>query len=139
MSNCKTNPTVFEQIEYAKRILAPVVPDGDGFRLRGLVSRCVKFRKKQIKTLTSEQTAVYDLLLKNGLNPQRVYEWLLLENVPAHIKEKLVQRKLSMKDARAEFIKWKRYSDTRAGNEVMEEIKNIVRRLKWRSQEDLHK
>jgi len=139
MDEYRKNFNVFQQIESVKQILAPAVPTGESFRLRGLVMRCVKFKKKLITKLDKDSTTVYDLLLKNGLNPQTVYEWLLLENVPAHIREKLVQRKLTLKDARIEFIRWKRHSDGRAGNEIMDEIKNIIRRLKWKSQEESHK
>ncbi len=139
MGNCKTNPIVFEQIESVKRILSSVVPEGESFRRRGLVLQCVKFKIGQIKKLDANESMVYDLLLKNKLNPKTVYIWLLLENVPLHIKEKLVQKKISLNDARVQFVKWKRLSDTHAGNALMDEIKNIIRRLRWKSQEGLPK
>lgn len=139
MGNCKMNPTVFEQIESVKKILSPIVSEGENFRRRGLILRCVKFKTGQVKKLSKEESMIYDLLLKNKLNPKTVYEWLLLENVPAHIKEKLVQKKISLNEARIQFVKWKRLSDTHAGNALMDEIKNIIRRLRWKSQEGLPK
>jgi hypothetical protein len=128
---------VFEQIKSVKEILLPIVPDGDSFRLRGLVLRCAKYRIGKVKKLNSDEAKTYDLLLKNKLHPKTVYEWLLLEAVPQHIKEKIVQRKLSLNDARRQYVQWKRLNGTRAGQALMEEILNVIRRLKWKSQEEL--
>jgi len=125
---------VFEQIESVKQILAPV--SVDSFALRGLVLRCVKYKIRQITKLGDVEAKTYDLLLKNNLNPKTVYEWLLLEDVPAHIKEKLVQKKINFLDARRQYVQWKRFSDTRAGTELMEEMRNVIRRLQWKSQEN---
>lgn len=127
---------VFEQIKSAKEILLPVVADGDSFRLRGLVLRCVKYRLGKVKKLNREEAQTYDLLLKNKLCPKTVYEWLLLEDVPQHIKEKIVQRKLSLNAARMQYVQWKRLNGTRAGKALMEDILSVIRRLKWKSQEE---
>jgi hypothetical protein len=127
---------LFEQIESTKRILLPVVADKDSFKVRGLVLRCVKYKAGLIKKLNSTEATAYDLLQKNKLRPKTVYEWLLLEDVPPHIKEKLVQHKIGIRTARHQYVQWKRMSGTRAGIEVMEEIRNVIGRLKWKSQED---
>lgn len=126
---------VFEQIESTKKILQPIV-QGDSFRLRGLILRCAKYRIGKIKKLNSIEAMTYDLLLKHKLHPKTVYEWLLLEDVPQHIKEKIVQRKISLQNARAQYVQWKRLNGTRAGQSLMEEILSVIRRLKWRSQEE---
>lgn len=128
---------VFERIKSVKAILVSVVPDGDSFRVRGLVLRCAKYKVGLIKHLNSTERKVYDLLLKHQYNPKIVYEWLLLEDVPQHIREKLVQNKISLLHARQQYVQWKRMSGTRLGKELMEEIQNVVRRLRWKSQEGL--
>jgi len=128
---------VFEQIKSVKRILEPLAPDGGSFRLRGLVMRCAKYRVGQVKKLKGLEARAYDLLLNQKLNPKTVYEWLLLEDVPQHIKEKIVQRKVNLQDARREYVQWKRMNSTRAGKELMEEIQTVIRRLRWKSQEGL--
>ncbi len=126
---------VFERIESVKRILEPVVPDRNSFKLRGLVLRCTKYRVKLIKGLSEIERKTYDLLLKHKLNPKTVYEWLLLEDVPHNIKEKLVKNTISFEDARHQYVQWKRMSGTRAGAEIMDEMRNIIRRIRWKSQE----
>jgi len=130
---------VFEQIESVKRILEPAVPDGDSSRICGLTLRCVRYKLGQVKKLNSVEAKTYDLLLKNKLNPKTVYEWFLVENAPPYIKEKLSQGKMGLRTARAQYVQWKRMSNTRSGKEIMDEMKNIVRRLRWKSQEGLHK
>lgn len=99
--------------------------------------RCVKYQVKQAKDLKKDESQVYDLLWKNNMNPKTVYEWLLLEDVPPHLKAQLVQSKISMETARHQYVQWKRMSNTRAGKEIMEEMQNTIRRLRWKSQEGL--
>jgi len=137
MNKSWKNFNVFEQIKSIKNILQPIVPDGDKFRIRGLVMRCAKYHTGQISKLNNEQAKTYELLLKHKLHPKTVYEWLLLEDVPQHIKEKIVQRKISLQDARQQYVQWKRLNGTRTGKALMEEILNVIRRLKWKSQEEL--
>lgn len=127
---------VFERIESIKDILQPLVPDRDSFKLRGVVMRCAKYRTKLIPRLAGIESKAYDLLMKHKLNPKTVYEWLLLENVPSHIKEKLVQNKISLLDARVQYVGWKRMSTTRAGKDIMEEMRRIIGGVRWKSQED---
>ena len=128
---------VFERINSVKEILAPVVPDRDGYTLRGLVLRCVKYRVGHIKRLNSKEAKAYDLLLQHKLVPKTVYEWLLLEDLPQHLKEKLAHNKISLDNARMQFVQWKRLSGTRAGQDIMEEMRNIIGRLRWKSHEGL--
>jgi hypothetical protein len=128
---------VFERIKSIKEILAPVVPDGDAFRVRGVVMRCAKYQAGLIKTLDSTERKAYNLLLRHGHKPKKVYGWLLLEDVPPHIREKLVQNRISLRQAREQYVRWKRLDGTRTGTELMEEIRNVIGRLRWKSQEEL--
>jgi len=127
---------VFEQIKSVKQILQPIAPNGDSLTVRGLVLRCVKYRNGQVKKLDAEAAKAYDLLLKNNLLPKGVYEWLLLENIPSHIKQKLVEHKITQREAHEQYTQWKRMMNTRSGKEIMDEMRNVVRRLKWKSQEE---
>jgi len=126
---------VFDRIKSVKELLAPI--SQDSFTIRGLVLRCVKFRVGQAKKLNGTEAKTYDLLLKNGYHPKRVYEWLLLEDAPPHIREKLEQKKISIENARAQCIQWKKFSGSRLATELMEEMRNTIRRLRWKSQEGL--
>lgn len=133
---CPKPMNVFERIESVKCLLEPFVPDRDGFRIRGFCRRCIQFRLGQVEKLNGDEAGVYDLLLAQKLNPKTVYEWFLLEGVPGHLKEKLEKNGIGLKEAREEFVKWKRFSGSRVGNELMEEIRNVIGRLRWKSQEE---
>ncbi len=127
---------VFEQIKSIKEILRPVAPDGNSLTLRGLVLRCVKYRNRQVKQLDTTAAKTYDLLLQHKLKPKGVYEWLLLEKVPSHLRQKLTEHKITLNEARRQYVQWKRMSSTRSGKEIMNEMKNVIRRLRWKSQEE---
>ena len=128
---------MFEQIKSIKEILSPVVPDGDNLKIRGLILRCVKYRNGQIKKLDKDAARVMDLLLKNNFNPKTSYEWILLDGAPPHIREKVIQRKIGFREGRRQYVLWKRNLSTRAGKELMEEIRRVVGGLRWKSQDGL--
>ncbi|MBS3148163.1 hypothetical protein J4219_04725 [Candidatus Woesearchaeota archaeon] len=129
---------VFERIKSVKDILQPVCPDKDSFTVRGLVMRCVKYRARLINKLNQDESRAYELLLKNKLNPKTVYTWLLLEDSPPELRQKLEQNKISIIDARHEYVRWKRQSGTNSAQELMEEMRTVIGRLKWKSHESLH-
>ena len=137
MVNSWKDFNVYEQIKSLKQILEPIVPDGDSFKIRGLLMRCVKYNLGIVKKLNKDEAKTLDLLLKNKMNPKTVYEWLLLEDAPAHIREKVIQRKIGLREGRRQFVLWRRNVSTRAGKELMEEIKRIIGGLRWKSQEGL--
>ena len=100
--------------------------------------RCVKYRARLINKLNQDESRAYELLLKNKLNPKTVYTWLLLEDSPPELRQKLEQNKISIIDARHEYVRWKRQSGTNSAQELMEEMRTVIGRLKWKSHESLH-
>ncbi len=128
---------VFEKIEFIKNILQPIVPDKNSFRIKGLVLQCRQFRIGRIKKLTADESKTLELLLKHNLNPRTAYKWLCLEDVPPQIKEKLLHNKISFADAASQSHKLKRMMGTRSGNDIMNDMREVIGRLKWKSQEDI--
>ena len=90
MKRDKRRVDVFKRIESVKKILEPVSLKMDKKQIRGLVMRCAKSQTKLIKKLNKTESKVYDLLLKHNIKPKTAYQYLLLEDVPPHIKDKLV-------------------------------------------------
>lgn len=136
MKGKRSGFNVFKEIESVKRLAAPLGLNKDSEKLRGLLLRCRKYRVGQVKKLDEVEAQLYEILLKNKLHPKTVYEWMLLEDVPPHIKDKLQKNKISKEAARQEYVQWKKHNGTRLANELMAEIKNVIGRLKWKSQEE---
>ncbi len=132
----KNQFNVFERIESVKHILQPLVPDGNSMKVRALVMRCSKYHVKLIDKLTPDEAKAYDLLLSRKLNPKTIYMWLLLEDSPPELRQKLEQNKISILNARTEFVKWKRMANYSSSNELMRDIREVVGRLRWKSQEN---
>ncbi len=53
----------------------------------------------------------------------------------AHIKKQMLDFSISLRDARYEFVKWKRMSFKCSGDQLMEQMKNSIGGLQWESQE----
>ena len=129
---------VFERIESVKEILMPVCPDKNSFQIRALVMRCVKFRVGQAKKLTKAESMTYDLLLKHKIAPKTAYMWMLLEQCPPELRAKLEANAITLIDAHRQLVQWKRLSGSQSGQDIMDEMRIIIRRLQWRSQENIN-
>ncbi len=135
MSMAKNQFDVFERIQAIRELLKPVLSDKEMQRLSGLVLRLQHFRVGRVKELSVSERQAFDLLLKHGFNPKTVYEWLMLECVPSHIKKQMLDFSISLRDARYEFVKWKRMSFKCEGGQLMERMKSVIGGLQWESQE----
>ncbi|MFC1741615.1 hypothetical protein ACFL3V_03715 [Nanoarchaeota archaeon] len=129
--------TVFERIEAIRSILKPVTADMSDTEVTGLVLQVQSYKEGKKKELNQTHRAIYDLLLKHDVSPKSVYVWMLLERAPSHVKEKLRAKKISIKDASTMSYNWRRMVSTRAGKDIMANMRAVIGGLKWRGQENL--
>ena len=130
---------VFQRIEYVKQILKDIEDIKDSTTIKGCTLHIWHYKLNRRDSLSNLERLVYEVLLKHDLHAKTVYEWFLLEDLPPHIKEKLISGKISMKDASKMNNSWKRMISTRAGKEIINEIRLTIGGLKWKGQEDLVK
>lgn len=95
---------VFAKLANVKRLLKGC-PLESQEELHGCLMRLSKWHyakdKKKIK-LTEKDSAVYELLITNGYNPSTVYRWFLLEKSPLEIRQKIITRQISQRQASKE-------------------------------------
>ncbi len=128
---------VFEKIKSVNDLLKDIVNIENRFYLRGIILRGVSYNVGRVKVLREKEAEVYDILLKNGYKPERVYKWLLLERAPNHIKEKLMRGEIGLEHAIKLSYQWRRMADSYSGKEIMEEMQRVIGGLRWKSQEEL--
>jgi len=137
MPRYSRNWNVFERINYALQVLAPATEGMTEDEIRGCLLHVWELQIGKKKNLSDKERMIYDILLQNGLKPKTLYDWMLMRNCPAHIKEKLRDAKISMKDASAMSRKWRMMMSTKAGKEIMTDIRTVIGGLKWKGQEDI--
>ena len=128
---------VFERVKYVKQILRPATEGLSNRDIRGVVLQIKHYYSGRRKELGPVHRTVNDLLLKHSLTAKTVYTWFLLEDAPQHIKDKLKAGKISLKDASAMSAAWKKNVSTRAGKEIIAQMRGVIGGLKWRGQEEL--
>lgn len=123
---------MFQTIEYIKTLLSPLIKDKTNKEVKIMLCHCVYFRSGRRKTLSVEERAFYDLLLKNKLSPKTLYKkWLLLE-APEHVKRQIREKKISLNEARSRSYAHKRMISTLNGKELIAEIKKVIGGLEWK-------
>ena len=85
-----------------------------------------KDRKKGDK-LTKEETMLYELLVMNCYSPSTVYRWLLLEETPAELRNRLRNKNISQRQASKAKMQFRHMLNT-TEQDLMEEIKDCVRK-----------
>lgn len=134
---------LFDKVNSIKQDIKKLIPEIEEDKLLPMFSNIRNFYYTNIKKvirnspikmrknskLTTNEQIVLDYLLKNNLNPSTTYRWFVACRVPADIKEKLEQGKISYRKAVmiADNRKKSRLSNT--GLLMIEEINNIVRSL----------
>jgi hypothetical protein len=126
-----------ERVKYVKEILRSAVQGLSDRDILGIVLQLEHYRQGRRKEIGPLHRTVYDVLLKHELCPKTVYTWLLLERAPSHVKDKLRDGRVSMRNASSMSVAWKRMVSTKAGKDIVAQMRAVIGGLQWRGQEEL--
>lgn len=127
---------VFERAEITINWVKTLIGETSEVELIGMFGHLAKSYYDRYKNELSErEMMLYDALLKEGLNPATVYEWLLAAQLDDNNKRLLLKNKISQKKAtclgRVQVMRIRaRHSLAFLGN-----ARNLVHTLEWRSLE----
>ena len=84
------------------------------------------YRHRRNEPLTEKEMLVYDLMLREGLNPHTVYSWFLAAKAPSDVEQRLKEGKISIQQAqklgRNEVLK----EQARKGIEFLRDCRNLA-------------
>ncbi len=134
---------IFDKVNSIKSDIKALIPEIDDEQLIPILSHIRNFfygdlhygkrnnpeNKKRKRNLTEVERIVLDYMLKKELNPSTTYRWFIACRVPADIKQKLAEGKISTRRAMRIASNIKHVRESNNGLLVMEEINNIVRSL----------
>lgn len=129
--------TVFEKVEHFRKIMSPLVEDKSDDEIRIILSHLRSFRVGRLQKLSEEESKIYSFMLQNNLNPKTCYKHFVLLNAPDHITQMLKENKISMENAQSRARLYRRKLDLKAGREIIEDVREVVRRLRWRALEHI--
>jgi hypothetical protein len=122
----------FGKLERFKEILLPCISEKTDLEVRRMLRHCWYYKLGRRKELELEERQLFDLLLKHGLSPKTLYEYYLLLDAPQHIRQKLREGKISMRDAQSKSYAYRRLIFRQGGKDIMREVVQIIRRLEWK-------
>lgn len=128
---------IFTKIERVKIVLAPTISGMSDKEVQAALCHCLYYKIGRRKELTSKERELFDLLVKNGFSPKTLYHWFCLHVAPEHIKQKVRERKMGLREAISQSNAWRKLKTQRGSLRLMEEIREIVGGLTWKSQEPL--
>ena len=134
---------IFDKVNTIKKELKDIFPEISGDMLLSMLSHCRRHYEgklhygrrsnpdnvARVGELTTNESILYEYLLKNNLNPSTSYRWFLATRVPDDIKERLAKGKLSYKKALIISANRKRVRESNDALSMVEEINNIIRSL----------
>ena len=88
-----------EKFKIVRKLIVKEMPELEHKELRGMLSHIAHYHYKKHLEVSEEEIQLYDLLLKNQLNPNTVYRWLLLSRINNDLKRSINQGKLTQKQA----------------------------------------
>ncbi len=126
---------IFTKIEKVKIVLSPVISGMTDKEVQAMLCHCWHYKLERKKDLTPQEHELFDLLLKNGLSSKTIYHWFCLNVAPDHIKQKIRERKISVVDAISQSNAWRKLKTQRGSVRLMEDIREVIGGLTWKSQE----
>ena len=130
---------IFDRINAIKKDLTAIIPEVDEDRFLSMLSHIKNFyygklhygrnkpeNQKRKRELTTNEKIVYDYMLKNKLNPSTTYRWFVACRMPADIKDKLQNGKISFTKAQLISDNRRKSKMSNTGLLMMEEINNVV-------------
>lgn len=126
---------MFEKVEGVKVLVSKDLGEVSASDLLRIVQRLAnrwQYKKKRNGyVLSKEELRVYEVLLRNKLNPQTVYRWMLLCKSPTEIKNRIAEGNLSLRNASKEKQKFK-YLFRTSERELMRAIADCINRYVMR-------
>lgn len=133
---------IFDKVNEIKSGIKDILPEVEGDKLISMLSKIRTYcshRKKGVplgrrgqkgyRSLTNNESILYEYLLKNNLNPSTTYRWFLATRIPSDVQDKLSKGQLSVKKAMEISSNRRRVKESNMGLQMMEEIRIIIRGL----------
>ncbi|MEK6886517.1 MAG: hypothetical protein AABW88_01675 [Nanoarchaeota archaeon] len=128
----RTPNNLFSKLASVKEKLLPATQGLDDKQIQRIICHCWYYKLGRRKIISEKEREVYDLLLSHGISSKTVYEWLRIADSPDHIKQKISQGTIGMREASSKKYLWNRMVNRRNGKEIMEQVKVIVGGLEWK-------
>jgi hypothetical protein len=126
---------VFQKIELIRSLIASNLGEMTNKEIQSALCRCWYYNLGRRKEISQKQHEILDLLLKNNIKPKAAYNYFLLSDTSENIKKKLQEKRISIKDAVSLNSQWRRVEGEKGSEKLMEEMRDVLRRLTWKSQE----
>ena len=130
---------VFERIDDAKKILSPLIKDKTDQEIKLILCHCVNTQNGRKYNRDKYEIQFNDFLLKNELSAKTLYEYFLVLDYPQHIKAQLKDKKIGINKAQRLAFTHRKMTSRKGTKKLMEEMRNIIRRLEWRNQDTINK
>ncbi len=118
-----------DKIKIVREMILKEMPQLEKENLRGMFSHIAHYHYKKSLIVTETEMQLYDLLLKNQLNPNTVYKWLLLSKMSTDLKRSVNQGKLTQKQALRLNAERKQKKSINVGLQIINEARNIMLEL----------
>ena len=119
--------TTLQKAEHIKQIIQKLFPDVKNKKISVMLSRCGHYHYDKNAKIGTEELMLYDVLVKYGYNPFRVYKWFRVSLLPEDIKDDVEKGKLSQEKALKVFSNRYRQKEISNAWRFMEEARRIVK------------
>ncbi len=124
---------IFGKISNLKKVLEQnsiVLTDKQLLTILRKLGNLWHYNKNKHKiSLTTEEAAIYEILITNSINPATAYKWMLLSAAPEQIQMQLKTEEISQKQAftqKQQFYHMQSTTDEEFMNAVADSIRRYV-------------
>jgi len=139
MELVNVNISVFERVQYARKILEPMIQGKTNNEIKIMLCHCINKKIGRNYELTKEEDKFYHFILENNLSPKTLYKYFLVFDYPKHIQTQLRNKEIGMRKAQELAHAHRTMASRKGKKEIMEQMLIIIRGLKWRDLDRISK
>jgi len=121
---------VWKKIKFVERLIEEsigVVNGDDLYTMLGRISH-YHYTTRQ-HGLKEKELMIYEILIKNDLNPSTVYKWYCLTRTPQDLQQRIRSGKINQKQALRMTLNRRREKEMGLAMQVLTEGRDVIRRL----------
>lgn len=122
-------PNTLEKLEAFVKLAKTVIPEATDEEIYRMGDHLARFQNRERSVLSDNEKVLYDLCVRNSINPTVLRVWIRCNRLPEDLKVKIRQNRITLKKARDEMRDRNKNKDQLA-QEILHDIRQAIRMLR---------
>lgn len=121
---------VFQRLKPVKKLIKVALPLVTNEEIIKAVDHCVRYKDGVRKTLTEQEMAIQDIILKHGYKLRTIRYWFQAYNLPQYLQEQIKSGEIEYSQAKKIYGNYRIKTDKEKKQEIINDIQDYFSNIK---------